>query len=172
MYDGNYYRMMADYNRWMNQSIFASCNRLSEHQRRQDMGAFFQSIHGTLDHILYGDKAWMGRFVNEPFTVTTIGQLLYDDFAELRAEREREDQRIADWAQSLSDQWLQEPFIYTSNVDKQERCAPAWVLVTHMFNHQTHHRGQVTTLLSQLGVDPGVTDIPWLPALNTLGTSD
>jgi len=75
------------------------------------------------------------------------------------------DDEIVAWAQTLSEDWLQSPSTYTSSVDGKTRTLPTWVLVVHMFNHQTHHRGQLTTLLKQLGVDPGITDIPWLPAL-------
>ncbi len=139
---------------------------MSEAQRQQNMGAFFKSIHGTLNHLLYGDKAWIGRFTDRPFSMTAIGQELYTDFQELKAERERTDREIINWTNQLDLQWLSQPFEYTSNVDGKCRILPAWVLVTHMFNHQTHHRGQVTALIKQLGFDPGVTDIPCLPNLD------
>lgn len=166
MYGGNYYQLMAEYNQWMNQKLYAVCSEISDHQRKQDLGAFFKSIHGTLNHLLYGDKTWMGRFTNQPFSGTLIGQELYSDFTELRAEREQVDQQILAWSLKLDPEWLNQPFEFVSNVDRQLRVLPAFVLVTHLFNHQTHHRGQVTTLIQQLGYDPGVTDIPWLPGLN------
>lgn len=162
MYGGNYYQLMAEYNGWMNQKIYAVCSEMSDAQRQQNLGAFFKSIHGTLNHLLYGDRVWMGRFTDRPFSVTAIGQELYADFNELKAQREQTDREIIDWTQQLDMQWLDRPFEYTSNVDGKCRILPAWVLVTHMFNHQTHHRGQVTTLIKQLGFEPGVTDIPWL----------
>jgi len=84
----------------------------------------------------------------------------------LRAERETTDRQIIEWSRHLNSDWLSQPFEYTSNVDGKCHVLPTWVLVTHMFNHQTHHRGQITTLLKQLGYDPGVTDIPWLPAIS------
>jgi DinB family len=86
----------------------------------------------------------------------------------LRAEREKTDRQILDWIKHLDANWLNQPFEYTSNVDGQRRVLPAWILVTHLFNHQTHHRGQVTTSIEQLGYDPGVTDIPWLPTTNAV----
>ncbi len=168
MYDGSYYQLMAEYNVWMNQKIYSVCSEIPDAQRKQDLGAFFQSIHGTLNHLLYGDKAWMGRFTNNPFSVTTIGQELYADFDVLKAERENVDQQILEWSKNLDLDWLSQPFAYTSNVDRQQRILPTWVLVTHMFNHQTHHRGQVTTLIKQLGYEAGITDIPWLPAINAI----
>jgi uncharacterized damage-inducible protein DinB len=69
------------------------------------------------------------------------------------------------WAAGVTDPWLAETMSYVSVNDGKTRVLPRWVLVTHMFNHGTHHRGQLTTLMKQLGVNPGVTDLPWLPAL-------
>ncbi len=166
MYDRTYYQLMAEYNGWMNQNLYSVCEAIPDEQRKQDLGAFFKSIHGTLNHLLYGDKAWMGRFIGSPFSVTVIGQDLYDDFDTLKAEREKCDREILEWSIALDSNWLNQPFEYTSNVDGKHRVLPTWVLVTHMFNHQTHHRGQVTTLIKQVGYEPGLTDIPWLPALN------
>jgi uncharacterized damage-inducible protein DinB len=166
MYNGSYYQLMAEYNHWMNQKIYSVCAEISDEKRKQDLGAFFKSIHGTLNHLLYGDKAWMGRFTNNPFSVKIIGQELYSDFDDLRRERENTDLQIIEWVRNIDSNWLNQPVEYVSNVDHQQYILPTWVLVTHMFNHQTHHRGQVTTLIKQLGYEPGVTDIPWLPAIN------
>ncbi len=160
----DYYQMMADYNQWMNRKIYAVCEQIPDAQRKEDRGAFFKSIHGTLNHLLYGDLAWLGRFQDHPIP-TVIGPNLYEEFDELQIRREALDQQIIDWTQTLSETWLAQPFRYTSNVDRITRELPTWILVTHMFNHQTHHRGQLTTLLTQMGHDPGVTDIPWLPSL-------
>lgn len=157
------FNLMARYNRWMNVRIYKICETIPDSKRKKDMGAFFKSIHSTLNHLLYGDKAWMGRFTGKPFDVTTIGKELYTEFNDLRTEREKTDITIVEWSRSLKDEWLEKPFEYKSNVDGKTRIIPTWVLVTHMFNHQTHHRGQVTTLVKQLGIDPGITDIPWMP---------
>ena len=81
----------------------------------------------------------------------------------MRADRRALDQQILDWSYALSPHWLDSPFEYTSTVDGKIRVLPIWVPVTHMFNQQTHHRGQVTTLIKQLGHEPGITDLPWLP---------
>lgn len=170
MYDGSYYQLMAHYNLWMNHKIYAICSDIPDERRKQDIGAFFKSVHGTLNHLLYGDKAWMGRFTNNPFSVNAIAQELYSDFDTLKAEREKIDREILEWSKHLDREWLNQEFEYTSNVDNKYRVLPSWVLVTHMFNHQTHHRGQVTALIKQLGYDPGVTDIPWLPILNAIKT--
>jgi uncharacterized damage-inducible protein DinB len=157
----NYYTVMANYNEWMNQKLYALCADLSDTERQLDRGAFFKSIHGTLNHILIGDLMWLGRFTLPQFA-GKVSDELYSDFSELRAERERLDRTIVTWVQNLTPDWLEQPLTYTSAIDRKTRTLPRWLLLTHMFNHQTHHRGQLTTLLSQMGLDPGVTDIPWM----------
>lgn len=163
----DYARTMAAYNRWMNDRLYAACATLSDTERKRDRGAFFGSIHGTLNHLLHGDRAWLGRFTGRDLGCGRLGETLYEDFETLRAERARTDAEIGAWTTGLDRDRLAADFRYTSNVDGITRVLPTWVLVAHLFNHQTHHRGQLTTLLSQLGVDYGVTDLPWLPGLAT-----
>ena len=165
MTPNNHFELLARYNQWMNEKLYQVCAEIPDQKRKEDLGAFFQSIHGTLNHLLYGDKAWMGRFTGHPYSITVIGQNLYDNFEELREERIKTDQDIIEWSRSLSTDWLASPFEYTSNIDQKTRVLPTWILVTHLFNHQTHHRGQLTTLIKQLGYEPGITDLPWLPEL-------
>lgn len=158
---------MAQYNQWMNQRLYKLCATIPEEERKKERGAFFKSIHGTLDHLLYGDKAWLSRFVNQPFS-GNIKELLYTNFEELRQEREKTDQQIIEWTQQLSSEWLAAPFEFYSRAYQKNRTLPAWTLVVHLFNHQTHHRGQLTTLLNQLGYDYGITDLPWMPCLDEI----
>lgn len=157
-----HYQLMAEYNQWMNRSLYAACAGISDDERKQDLGAFFRSIHGTLNHILWGDRIWLGRFTGTPGDLPGIGQDIYETFEELVAERDRTDAYIVKWVEGLDESWLEAPFSFTSTTDKKTRRGPAWVMVSHMFNHQTHHRGQVTTLVKQLGHEPPVTDIPWM----------
>ena len=82
-----HFELMARYNQWMNAKLYQICADIPDSDRKRDLGAFFKSIHGTLNHLLYGDKAWMGRFTGRPFTVTLIGQALCNDFEQLQAER-------------------------------------------------------------------------------------
>lgn len=165
MYKGTYTLLMAQYNHWQNQNFYTLCASLDDAERKRDCGAFFKSIHGTLDHIMFGDKNWMGRFVNDPFTGGKLGQELYSNFEDLRRERERMDTWILEWAHGVTDAWLQSTNTFTSGIDGRTRTLPNWTLVTQMFNHQTHHRGQVSTLLKQIGIDPGPPDVPWIPEL-------
>ncbi len=158
-------RTLASYNRWMNERLYALCADLPDAERKRDRGAFFRSIHGTLDHLLLGDRVWLGRFTGVPFAVAGLDQELYADFAELRSERERTDREITSWVTSLEPEDFAGTLRYTSFVNPAPRSYPFWVAVTHFFNHQAHHRGQLTTLLMQAGVDPGVTDLIWLPEL-------
>lgn len=163
MFDGNYYRLMADYNRWMNRNIYDVCAQIPDDKRKADLGAFFKSIHGALNHVLWADRIWLRRFTGEPFAVGPLGTDVCADFDDLRAEREKLDGFIVDWAAGLREDWLAGAFEFTSVQDGKTRRAPAWLFVVQVFNHQTHHRGQVTTLIKQLGYEPGVTDVPWLP---------
>ena len=153
---------MARYNQWMNRKLYEVCAGLTDKERKRDVGAFFKSIHGSLNHILLADRVWMGRFTGRPFPVKSLDQELYGDFDELRAEREKEDEIILKWVGALTDEDLDRTLSYSSIANPQPRSHPLWFAVLHFFNHQTHHRGQVTTLLSQRGVDYGVTDLIWM----------
>jgi uncharacterized damage-inducible protein DinB len=160
-----YVRMMAAYNTWMNGRMLYLCGQLTDAERRRDVGAFFKSIHGTFDHLIYGDVAWMGRFTGSPMPTKRIGVIAHESWDELAAARRAMDNRMEDWAREVTEAWLAETMSYVSVNDGKTRILPRWVLVAHMFNHGTHHRGQLTTLMKQLGIEPGVTDLPWLPAL-------
>ncbi|OED37296.1 damage-inducible protein DinB [Chromatiales bacterium (ex Bugula neritina AB1)] len=153
---------MAAYNQWMNERLYNVCDSISDSERKQDLGAFFGSIHNTLNHIMLGDLAFMSRFSGTPETVPELAVNLYDDFTQLRHAREALDNRITDWSATVTDDWLRQQLTYKSKVDGGDITAPHWVLLTHMFNHETHHRGQITTLLNQLGHDMGTTDIPFM----------
>lgn len=158
-----YARTMARYNRWMNERLYECCARLTDEQRKRDTGAFFKSIHGTLNHLLVGDRVWMGRFVGPVFVPKSLSQELYAGFDELRRERAKTDEAIEAWAAALTDERLRGELAYTSIVNPEPRRMPMALAVVHFFNHQTHHRGQLTTQLMQQGVDPGVTDLMWMP---------
>lgn len=165
------YAVLARYNTWMNRRLYALCaERLTDERRKEDRGAFFRSIHGTLNHILLADRAWLGRFVGdreryasrdasgEIIQVKSLDQELYSSFDELRAQRLQTDADIESWAAGLDEQRLTAPLTYRTS-SGEHYSHPLWWAVSHFFNHQTHHRGQVTNMLNQLGVDPGVTDL-------------
>jgi uncharacterized damage-inducible protein DinB len=159
-----YCRTMSRYNTWMNGRLYGLASGIPDDARKEDRGAPFRSIHGTLNHLLLGDRIWMGRFLGEPFPAKSLDQELYAGFDELRAARQAEDARIQAWAETLTQERLEGDLTFRSVVNPIERTMPMWLCVTHFFNHQTHHRGQVTTLLEQCGLDIGVTDLLMLPA--------
>ena len=157
-----HWRMMAGYNRWMNEKIYDVCGGLSDAERKADRKLFFRSIHGTLNHILFADMAWLSRFRQEKIELPPMGTDLFADFGELRQAREVWDEKIGTWTESLTEEWLSTDFTYTSRLDNVTRTQPNWILAAHLFNHGTHHRGQVTAALSALGIDYGSTDIPFM----------
>jgi uncharacterized damage-inducible protein DinB len=156
-----YIRTMAAYNAEMNRHLYAAAARVSEAERRAQRGAFWGSIHGTLTHILWGDRQWMSRFDNWPKPDTPIKQSaqMIDDFAELSAVREKADADIARWAHKVDDAWLGEDMVWFSGAANREMRAPKGLLVTHFFNHQTHHRGQAHAMLTAAGQETGDTDL-------------
>ena len=165
MYTIELFRMQAEYNRWMNERLYSVCAGMSEAERKRDLGAFFRSIHGTLNHLLLADCVWLGRLKKRPFPVISLGQELYADFDELRAQRDETDTALADFVQGLRLDDLAGMVRYTSIASGKASALPLGVVLTHVFNHQTHHRGQVTALISRLGYDVGVTDLIRLPGI-------
>lgn len=154
---------MAAYNRWMNEKLYEVCASLSDEERKKDRSAFFRSIHGTLNHLLVGDMIWMGRFMGEPFQVSGLDEEVHADFEDVRSHRRALDAEIVAWAEGLTEADLNAQFEFTSFVYPHARQCTLWKAVLHFFNHQTHHRGQLTSLISQCGLDYGVTDLLWMP---------
>jgi uncharacterized damage-inducible protein DinB len=163
MIDAEYCQAMAAYNGWMNRKVYEAAARLTDAERKADRGAFFRSIHSTLNHILWADRVWLPRFNGKAYPVEGIGVDLHEDFGALLDARRVMDDEIAAWAAQLDAGQLSGTLTWYSGVAKREMSRPRWLCVTQMFNHQTHHRGQVTTLLKQAGIDPGPTDLPWAP---------
>ncbi|MGD9614206.1 MAG: DinB family protein [Alphaproteobacteria bacterium] len=156
-----YVRTMAAYNAEMNRRLYGAAGRLGEAERRVSKGAFWSSIHGTLVHILWGDHQWMSRFDNWPRPATPIKESdrFVEDFAELRQAREQADAGISAWAARIDQPWLDEELVWFSGAAGREIRAPKRLLVTHFFNHQTHHRGQAHALITAAGQETGDTDL-------------
>jgi uncharacterized damage-inducible protein DinB len=154
-------RMMAAYNTGMNRRIYAAAGELDDEGRRRDRGAFWGSIHATLNHLLWGDRMWMSRFAGwqEPGRRLRESADLHATFADLAAAREETDTRILAWAEALEPAWLTGDLTWVSGAAQREVTKPRALLVTHMFNHQTHHRGQVHAMLTAAGVKPADTDL-------------
>lgn len=162
----DYVRTMMAYGTWMNGRMLDDCARIADADRTRDLGAYFKSLHGTLDHLLWGDLIWMGRFDGVAVPAGTVSDLICPHWDDLVALRRSTDERMQAWADGVvTTEWLAAPFSYVSKLANRRRTLPAWVMVTHMLNHGTHHRGQATTLMMQLGIDPGVTDMLVQPRL-------
>ena len=143
--------MFAAYNSWANTQLYDAALELSEDEFNRDTGAFFRSMMATLNHILVADRIWMKRFTGEGQAPATLDTILFSDVAKLRAAREAEDQRIADYVEGLTEKALTGRFTYMTVTDMRtvsQRLAPA---LAHIFNHQTHHRGQAHAILTSLG---------------------
>ena len=164
--------IQSRYNRWMNHKLYTVCEGVPDEQRKQDMGAFFHSIHGTLNHLLLGDRLWMARFTGTEFPVESLDQELYSDFKELRQARTDTDEAICAWIDALEETDLDRIIAFKAVVTQRTHRFRLADMLLHFFHHQTHHRGQVTTLLSQLGLDFGTTDMMWMPGIEITGDGD
>jgi uncharacterized damage-inducible protein DinB len=153
------YLSLAAYNSWANRRIYEAAATLSDRDYRADRGAFFKSLHGTLNHILVGDRIWMRRFTGEGDAPTRLDAILFEDFAALRTAREAEDRRIEAYVGSLGDDRLAGTFTYTTITNPtrvEQRLSDA---LDHFFNHQTHHRGQAHCLLTAITGDAPSLDL-------------
>ena len=166
MIDTGYVRGMARYNRWQNQSLYGVADTLSDAERKRARGAFFGSIHATLNHLLWADRIWMSRLAGTappsggiPESVST-----YEAWSDLERERRACDEAIIAWADGLDRDALAGDLTWYSGAAKAQLSRPRWLLITHMFNHQTHHRGQVHCMLTQAGGKPSDTDLPLMPS--------
>ena len=164
------FELMAEYNQGMNGNIYQAASKLIESDLAKDQCAFFGSIINTLNHMLVGDIIWLQRFANhlEDFsaldyvraleTPKSLDTILYSEFGALKVEREKMDEVIRFFTKELTNKAISEPFSY-KNTKGQAFIKNFGHVLQHFFNHQTHHRGQVSTLLYQQGIDIGVTDL-------------
>jgi uncharacterized damage-inducible protein DinB len=145
-----HFRMFGRYNAWANGRLYAAAARLSVEQYRADRGAFFKSVHGTLNHLLVTDRVWMQRFTNTGDAPDRLDAILFETIDELRSAREAEDRRIVDFVDGLDEARIAATIKYrrvSTPEQFEQQLAPA---LAHWFNHQTHHRGQVHALLTGL----------------------
>lgn len=146
-----HFRMMAAYNQWANEQVYDAAADLGEEEFGRDVGAFFKSMRGTLNHLLAADRIWLKRFTGQGDAPSSLDATLHENFTRLRAAREAEDRRIIEWIDALDDKAFAGRFTYMTVTDMRtisQRLAPA---LTHLFNHQTHHRGQAHMVLTVLG---------------------
>jgi uncharacterized damage-inducible protein DinB len=163
-------RLLAEYNEWMNAKLYSTAMRLTDTELSINRKAFFGSILGTLNHLVVGDTLWLKRFATHPAQYTQLDflkeislptrldEILFEDIYSLSNHRIMLDQNIRAWAGTISEQDLDHGLAYTTMEGKAAK-RKFYTLLINLFNHQTHHRGQTTTLLTQANVDVGVTDL-------------
>jgi uncharacterized damage-inducible protein DinB len=152
-----HFDQLAAYNRWANRRMYDDAATLADEVRKRPAGLFFGSVHGTLNHLLVADYVWMRRFTGDGPVPERLSQILYEDFAELRAAREQEDERIFGFVTGLRNYNQVLSYQNSKGTTYQQELAPA---LTHFFNHQTHHRGQVHAGLTIAGIrEPASLDL-------------
>ena len=143
------FRMFAGYNAWANERLYSAAAMLSDSEYRADHGAFFGSVHGTLNHLVVGDRIWMQRLTGEGEAPARLDAILHEDFGALRAAREAEDARIVAFVEGLSEHDLGRRVRYRTISRPADIEQELGYALPHVFNHQTHHRGQVHCLLTK-----------------------
>ncbi|HYM02819.1 MAG TPA: DinB family protein [Stellaceae bacterium] len=162
-----YTALLARYNAWANERLYEACAGLSDGEYRVKRRSFFGSIHATLNHILVGDRLWMSRIERAPLAYA-LNQILFEDFAELRTARRAQDAAFIRLVDGLPADRLDQPLDYANT--KGERFAtPLRLVIGHIVNHQTHHRGQVHDMLSQTPVPPPELDLIFFVRLGAAG---
>jgi len=146
-----HYQMFAGYNRWANERLYAAARALPDEAYREPRGAFFGSLHGTLNHLLVTDRIWMRRFTGTGPAQTRLDEILFEKLDELGEARRAEDQRIIDYVGGLGEDALAGMMTYTPITDPRPITQPLAPALAHFFNHQTHHRGQAHAILTAIG---------------------
>lgn len=147
----DHFSMFAQYNRWANERLYEAAAQVGDADYRADRGAFFGSLHATLNHLVVTDRIWMHRFTAEGPIHTRLDEILYDDLPSLGAARRNEDERIIFYVETMGESEIAGTFTYRPISTPDEITQPLGPALAHFFNHQTHHRGQAHCLLTQIG---------------------
>lgn len=163
----DHFKRFAAYNAWANARLYDAATALTDFERKRDIKGYFSSLHGTLNHLLVADRIWMKRLSGTGEAPGELSAVLHDVFTELREAREAEDERLAAYVADLDEPAFEQTLAYT-NTRGEEKALPVKVILTHLFNHQTHHRGQATQMLRQLGVaEPPALDLLYFALPNS-----
>ncbi|EKF20319.1 DinB family protein [Nitratireductor pacificus] len=154
-----HFEMMAAYNLWANGRVYDAAAALGQDALNRDVGAYFRSMMGTLNHLLVADRIWMKRFTGEGEAPSRLDAVLHTALPALRIAREAEDRRIIGWIASLDEEALAGRFSYVTVTDMRTVSQHLTPALSHLFNHQTHHRGQAHTILSLLGEEAPPLDL-------------
>jgi uncharacterized damage-inducible protein DinB len=147
----DHFAMLALYNRWANERLYEAVAGVSDADYRADRGAFFGSLHGTLNHLVVADRIWMRRFTRDGPVHTKLNEIARDDLVGLSAARRDEDERIISYVDTLTDSDIAGAFTYSSLTNPAEITQPLGGALAHFFNHHAHHRGQAHGLLTAIG---------------------
>lgn len=161
----DYLRVFSRYNRWQNRELYASANTLDDAARRTNRGAFWGSIHGTCSHLYWADRIWLSRFelVEPPNVPLSEGARFVDDWTDLENGRRTLDDLLVDWCDRFPNGPVEGTLTWYSGAAKREVTAPLSVVLLHIFNHQTHHRGQIHAMLTAAGAVTEDTDLFLMP---------
>jgi uncharacterized damage-inducible protein DinB len=146
-----HFSMLAKYNAWANARLYGAARSLTDTAYRKNVGAFFGSLHGTLNHLMVTDRIWMRRFTGEGDHPARLNAIMFDDLPSLEVARKAEDARIIRYVDGLSNEEIGKDFNYSTTKGVPQRNVLR-DLLAHLFNHQTHHRGQAHTILTVLGI--------------------
>ncbi len=165
MITGDFCRIMARYNMWQNNQLIGLLKVMDDAEIRRDRGGLFGGILGTLNHLIWGDAIWTSRFDGGEAHAVAIEQSpgLFPDPAAWMVARVAMDARVSRWAGTVGDERLRGVLKYYSGVAKREMSKPMALCVMQLFNHQTHHRGQVHAMLTAAGSGAPVSDLPFMP---------
>ena len=153
------FQLLANFNTWANTKILFSCKKLDDTEYKKDRKAFFSSIHGTLNHLLVVDGAYISRIEGKNHDLKSLDQILYENLFQLEEARIKEDKRLVDLVNNLSKESINKEITYKGFETGNQTYTINLILIT-LFNHQTHHRGQIHNMLSQAGIKPPQIDIP------------
>jgi len=153
------FQLLANFNTWANTKIFSACKELDDAEYKKDRRAFFSSIHGTLNHLLVVDRAYIARIEGIDHGLKSLDQILFESLLQLEVARIKEDKRLIDLVNRLSEESIHKEITYKGFETGNTTHTINIILIT-LFNHQTHHRGQIHNMLSQIGVKPPQIDIP------------
>ena len=161
----DYVLTMARHNMWQNESLILAADTLSDDDRKKDRGSFFGSIQKTFSHILWGDQLWLSRFsgTNAPDGGIPESLVFFSGWKDFQRERARFDKVILDWARNVDPDWFVGDLTWYSGAMGRDVTTPKAMLAIQLFNHQTHHRGQIHAMLTSAGAKPGDTDVQFIP---------
>jgi uncharacterized damage-inducible protein DinB len=157
-----HFALMAQYNAWANARLYRMVGQLPDEQYRRDVSAYFKSLHGTLNHLLAADCIWLRRLTGTGVAPPRLDAILYEDFAGLTEARRAEDERLRSFVENLTDEQLEATIEYRM-FDGSLQQQKLREVLAHLFNHQTHHRGQAHAILTALGMkEPDSLDVLWM----------